>query len=470
MDREDEREEGKIPVVSEKFEQDIDNAMEAERFNLRVEEAKRKELEIREDPNSTEEEKMWAKENTKEAQFDPEESRQNSPLEGEFEFKDANSVEAILTREEEEAINKDIQNWKASKRPLKDMLGKDEEKEREPGQVVAPKENSNSTLNLTPSPTAIPQSVTDTYNEHEGKFYLKNKPDTLAFIDKGTKLKAKLSNKKIAASMVDIAEERSWTEIKVNGTKEFRRSVWLEASTRGLTVQGFSPKAADLAELKQLTSSRDVNSIEPEHQNSQSKNATALKTKEQETGENLYSGKLVEHGKAPYLNKKENNPSYYATVEKEDGKRNTAWGVDIQRAIKESDTEIGDKVELESKGKTPVTITKQIKDKEGNITGSKSIETHRNAWDIKAERIRDIEQKPEKIAKDHPDLVNEVVAIKIAEKFSQKQFSNPKDQARFVEQVRGNLAQKVENSEQTKIAIKERTREENTLEEENDAR
>jgi hypothetical protein len=61
--------------------------------------------------------------------------------------------------------------------------------------------------------------------------------------------------------------------------------------------------------------------------------------------------------------------------------------------------------------------------------------------------------------------VNEVVAIKIAEKFSQKQFSNPKDQARFVEQVRGNLAQKVENSEQTNITIKE-----NTLEEENDAR
>ncbi|NBF13638.1 LPD7 domain-containing protein, partial [Pseudomonas sp. Fl4BN1] len=52
----------------------------------------------------------------------------------------------------------------------------------------------------------------------------------------------------------------------VKGTEEFRREVWLQASLRGLQIQGYQPRDVDLAKLKDLQQeeSRDKsrNSIE----------------------------------------------------------------------------------------------------------------------------------------------------------------------------------------------------------------
>jgi putative DNA primase/helicase len=77
------------------------------------------------------------------------------------------------------------------------------------------------------------------------------------------------------------------------------------------------------------------------------------------------------------------------------------------------------------------------------------METHRNTWDIKANAIKDKSQEPEDIVKEHPDLVNEVAAIKIAEKFSQDKFSNAKDRDRFVTEVRHNLSINLEKGQQS---------------------
>ena len=105
-------------------------------------------------------------------------------------------------------------------------------------------------------------------------------------------------------------------------------------------------------------------------------------------------------------------------------------------------------IQLENKGRKAVTITQKIRDKKGNVTGSKTIETHRNTWDIKANAIKDKSQEPEDIVKEHPDLVNEVAAIKIAEKFSQDKFSNETDRDRFVTEVRNNLSIDLEKGQQ----------------------
>ena len=285
---------------------------------------------------------------------------------------------------------------------------------------------------------AIPKNINNDYNEINDKYFLKNDPDTLAFVDKGHKIQAKLSNVTIAKSLVSIAEERNWTELKVTGTKEFKHHVWLEASQRGITVKGYKPSESDLAELKQKTANK-FNEIANDKTNTKDSNLI--------DDDNL-SGKLVDHGKAPFQNKSTNNMSYFATLEKDNGQKNTLWGVDIERAIKENNVKPGDIIQLENKGRKAVTITQKIRDKKGNVTGSKTIETHRNTWDIKANAIKDKSQEPEDIVKEHPDLVNEVAAIKIAEKFSQDKFSNETDRDRFVTEVRNNLSIDLEKGQQ----------------------
>ncbi len=67
-------------------------------------------------------------------------------------------------------------------------------------------------------------------------------------------------------------------------------------------------------------------------------------------------GILVDHGVAPYENKPDNRDSYFVTLETGDGKQNTIWGVDLERAMKKAAPEIGDRIGLEHKGSEPVVL------------------------------------------------------------------------------------------------------------------
>jgi len=68
------------------------------------------------------------------------------------------------------------------------------------------------------------------------------------------------------------------------------------------------------------------------------------------------AGRLVEHGPAPYDHKPENRDSYFVTLETEAGKKNTIWGVDLERAMKEAAPEIGEKIGLAHTGSEPVRL------------------------------------------------------------------------------------------------------------------
>ncbi|WP_459758732.1 hypothetical protein, partial [Mycobacterium riyadhense] len=59
-------------------------------------------------------------------------------------------------------------------------------------------------------------------------------------------------------------------------------------------------------------------------------------------GQTLASGRLVEHGAAPYEHRQGNSQSYFVTLENDKGQKHTVWGVDLERAMKESGAEIGD--------------------------------------------------------------------------------------------------------------------------------
>jgi Ti-type conjugative transfer relaxase TraA len=68
------------------------------------------------------------------------------------------------------------------------------------------------------------------------------------------------------------------------------------------------------------------------------------------------AGRLVEHGAAPYEHQAGKSDSYFVTLENDKGQRNTIWGVDLERAMKEAAPEIGDKIGLEHRGSEPVRL------------------------------------------------------------------------------------------------------------------
>ncbi|HIH8387301.1 TPA: LPD7 domain-containing protein [Escherichia coli] len=410
-----------------------------------------------------------------------------------------NSIEPHIEQEKAQTADDDVRAWLSSSRvSTADMLAEDDEREgrkREEFKQVEPdaeepvfkrQPQDQDYFEDSSYKPVVPDRVAKSYIEVEGKYYFQNRPDSLAFVDKGAKLQTKLSNSQVAGSMIDIAEARGWTEIQVKGTEDFRREAWLQATARGLTAHGYKPKEEDLARLKKVAGERNINEVEAREvadnvktspsapSGTTSKNQSEAPTSKTGTTEssstaqgknegakveaeekvNKLAGKLVEHGVAPYEHKKDNKDNYYVTLENADGKQSTTWGVDLQRAMAESEAQPGDHVELENLGRKAVTVEKDVKDETGKVVKKETINTFRNSWQVKADAIRDQERPAREIVKEHPDLVNEITAVKLAEKVSQSM--NADDKERFMSRVRDKLADKVASGEKgPELKIKE---------------
>ncbi|PRA75551.1 hypothetical protein CQ054_22890, partial [Ochrobactrum sp. MYb29] len=81
------------------------------------------------------------------------------------------------------------------------------------------------------------------------------------------------------------------------------------------------------------------------------------------------SGKLVEHGVAPFENNPDNRDSYFVTVENDKGELHTTWGVGLKDAIARAKPAIGEKISLRHEGSEQVTLPD-------------GTQTHRNAWSV----------------------------------------------------------------------------------------
>lgn len=95
----------------------------------------------------------------------------------------------------------------------------------------------------------------------------------VAFTESTFRLATDTNSPSVARSMVDVAEARNWKGLRVSGSEDFKRLVWLEASVRGVKTLGYEPNPGDLEVLKREREARMVNRIEPER--STSNGATA---------------------------------------------------------------------------------------------------------------------------------------------------------------------------------------------------
>lgn len=115
----------------------------------------------------------------------------------------------------------------------------------------------------------VPESVRKRYYADKAKwsgepaFFTTAQAKDPAFRDQGRRLVTATESQEVVKDLVAIAQHRNWDRIHVTGSEEFRRSVWIEASQKGLEVRGYKPNDRDLQELDRLRGETSRNAIAP---------------------------------------------------------------------------------------------------------------------------------------------------------------------------------------------------------------
>lgn len=230
----------------------------------------------------------------------------------------------------------------------------------------------------------VQQALQKRYAVSDGKYFSREAGNRLAFQDDGSRLRTNENDAYTAASMAMLAQAKGWSAIKVAGTAEFKREMWMQAQLLGMKVKGYTPTEADKAILqdKQAMQARRTASTNVVEKTEGPRSKTDSKTVKPEAAEKGTRGVLLEHGPAPYQNDPKESPSYFVRLETAGGEK-TVWGKDLERAIGETKPVIGEAVELMFLGKQAVTVLANVKDQAGAVVGTKEIQTHRNEWLVK---------------------------------------------------------------------------------------
>lgn len=271
----------------------------------------------------------------------------------------------------------------------------------------------------------LPAFVSRHFVRAGDEFFYRQTPDKLAFETRGETFRAHDSSVSVATAMVEMAETRGWSALKVKGTKDFRRLVWAAAARRGISVDGYSPSAGERAMLEQ-----DQIASRPSRGDASDSRADG---RLRDRPADPLAGTLVDYGSAPYQNQPENSPSYFVSLRGESGKVTTLWGLDLERAIDDAKAEIGDQVQLGRSGKQRVQVQKPIRDQQGKIIDQVLSETERNTWSVsvlsRSDRTNEAQDGQRREAGDDP------IASKVIELFTAERLGKlpPEEQARFRE-------------------------------------
>jgi putative DNA primase/helicase len=323
-------------------------------------------------------------------------------------------------------------------------------------------------------PYVVPDEIKQRFVQIGKKYHF---PDgARAFTDHGNRLTSTSENAEVINSLISIAQARGWSDITISGTERFKKEVWFAARVAGLDVRGYSPTDFEQGRLirmlarVQAPAPRPAISDSPATASLRSRGGSVMisphaddsraqeRAAPRESQRSLQVGRLVDHGAAHYLHDPRNDRSYFVRIETPSGEREI-WGVDLQRALKESLTrpQIGDEIGLRALRQDAVKISRREYDDAGRVVGEKELGASRNAWivekrDFFRERaqasrvLRDPNVDRQAAVKQHPELLGTYLQLHAAE-LAAKTLHNPEDQRRFVASVRTALADAVARGE-----------------------
>ncbi|MBS0448547.1 MAG: hypothetical protein JSR59_21710 [Proteobacteria bacterium] len=316
-----------------------------------------------------------------------------------------------------------------------------------------------SSFNAAPSPaTPVPAWVLERFLEVDNRYYFRDR--TLAFTDGGDRLKSETDNPEVVRGLIEIAQLRGWASVKVSGSEAFRRQVWREAELHGIGVKGYAPSDVEREELRRAEH-RPSRGEMPVQEAANAPSAPDVPTKEGPRARHagpMLTGVLMESGAAPYRFDRNEGVSYYVRVATAHGER-VLWGIDLERALVESATQVkvGDEVGIENLGSRPVTVKSLKRDADGKVTDAR-IATHRNRWLIekpsyfderaeRAEAFRNGQAARRELEARYPDLTGAIVSLWLGEQFADRLIERPEDRERVVALVKERIAQALERGE-----------------------
>jgi len=277
----------------------------------------------------------------------------------------------------------------------------------------------------------LPDGVLKAYQINEGKFK-EHGSEAIRFEDHGKKLSTQLEDPQVIRHMIEVTIAKNWGTLELKGTETFRQTAWLEAHANGRETTGYKPNERDQEQLEQLkrergqnanqptmtatadkpkentvevVASRERNTPEPQATKSAAPEgqsdkkdpaptaATAGTAKgdakttpeavsvDQSASARIETGRLIEHGPAKYNFDPKEKDSYYVKLETEKGEK-VIWGKDLQRAMKDANTKPNEAVSLTLKGAKEVEVEANVRDKDGKVVGTQTIEAQRNKWEV----------------------------------------------------------------------------------------
>lgn len=244
-------------------------------------------------------------------------------------------------------------------------------------------DGADATLDSSPDSTRY---VARHFVQSRGSFYYKQRPDVLAFSMRGQSFRAHDTSVMTATAIVEMAQGRGWTAIRVRGTKDFRRAVWAAAMERGLHVTGYAPTHGETAILAQSAS--------PEGHPSRPVKGPQDSGAPHAPDPSL-TGVIIDMGEAPYEQDTRNSKSFFVTLRDSAGNEHTHWGVGLQRAMERTGATIGQRVRLERFGTVPVEVDRPVLDEKGDISYRETEVKQRRLWEVHLlDRTQEITQRP----------------------------------------------------------------------------
>ncbi len=277
------------------------------------------------------------------------------------------------------------------------------------------------------------------YLKSDDRYHFRDRAGEVAFEAQEKKLLTQHETPAVVASMIDLAEAKGWSSVKVDGTKEFRREAWLQASLRDIEVTGYQPTKLDKAKLDDIRSERVAGSpantisvdapgfgsggsaarFEPLAEDGKAERGVPLTAGQDQflrameatmrhrgdsaeaiakardlaherlTSERVHVGTLVEVGTAPYQDRQGEKRTPFVVLKDGEGQSSKVWGVDLPRALEASGAEPGQKIAVAFRGRQPVEVDVAIRDGKGEVVRTDRKTVDRNTWEVvKFDRLR----------------------------------------------------------------------------------
>lgn len=109
----------------------------------------------------------------------------------------------------------------------------------------------------------FPEYVSEHYHQDGNSFRSAHLPDKIEFVDRGTRMHAyRPVSRFTERTLVETAQTRGWKELEVTGDEHFRQAIYIEAASRGMPVQGYTPTERD-ADILQRRAERKAAESNP---------------------------------------------------------------------------------------------------------------------------------------------------------------------------------------------------------------